>query len=61
KMPYETQAEMDAVVGRLEDNTFIKQQRAELEKYKELVAGVKDRFTIGGGKVGIGKGSVKVG
>jgi hypothetical protein len=33
-MPYENQQEMDNVVGRFEDNSFIKQQNEELETYK---------------------------
>ncbi|MDQ6814742.1 MAG: DUF4954 family protein, partial [Bacteroidota bacterium] len=37
KMPFENQKEMDAVVGRLEDNTFISQQREELDNYKKQV------------------------
>jgi len=35
KMPFETQEEMDAVIGKLEDNSFISQQREELEKYRQ--------------------------
>lgn len=37
KMPYENQEEMDAVVGKLEDNSFIKQQKDELENYKKQI------------------------
>jgi hypothetical protein len=37
EMPYQTREEMDAVVGKLEDNSFIKQQREELEHYKKEV------------------------
>lgn len=33
KMMYDTQAEMDQVIGRFEDNVFIKHQKAELEIY----------------------------
>lgn len=33
KMPFENQQEMDAVVGKLENNSFIKQQRESLETY----------------------------
>jgi hypothetical protein len=44
KMPYESQEEMDAVVGKLEDNSFIKQQMEELQKYKEAVASVKKQM-----------------
>lgn len=41
KMPYDTMEEMTAVVGTLEDNTFIKQQQEELEKFKKQVANLK--------------------
>lgn len=34
KMSYRNQQEMDAVVGKFEDNSFIKQQKEELEKYR---------------------------
>jgi hypothetical protein len=37
KMPYRNQQEMDAVVGKLEDNSFILQQREELKKYKKEI------------------------
>lgn len=33
-MPFENQQEMDAVIGKFDDNSFIKQQMEELEKYK---------------------------
>ena len=41
KMPYENQEEMDEVIGRLEDNSFIKQQQQELENYKKHVENIK--------------------
>jgi len=37
KMTYETEAEMDAVVGKLEDNSFIKQTQEDLLMYKQKV------------------------
>lgn len=37
KMTYETEAEMDAVVGKLEDNSFIKQTQEDLLVYKQKV------------------------
>jgi hypothetical protein len=37
KMTYETEAEMDAVVGKLEDNSFIKQTQEDLIVYKQKV------------------------
>lgn len=35
KIPYSNQQEMNEVVGKLEDNSFIQQQNEELEKYKK--------------------------
>ncbi len=37
KMVFETKKEMDIVIGRLEDNSFIKNQEAEMKTYKEKV------------------------
>lgn len=37
KMTYENDAEMDAVVGKLEDNSFIQQTIADLKDYKKQV------------------------
>ncbi len=37
KMVYETDAEMDAVIGKFEENSFIKQQKEYLIKYKAKV------------------------
>ncbi|WP_343691958.1 DUF4954 family protein [Chitinophaga sp.] len=37
KMTYETEAEMNAVVGKLEDNSFIKQTQEDLLVYKQKV------------------------
>lgn len=36
-MTYENEAEMNAVVGKLEDNSFIKQTQEELVTYKQKV------------------------
>jgi hypothetical protein len=41
KMVYDTNEEMDAVIGKLEDNSFIKQQREDLEKYVERANNIK--------------------
>ncbi len=35
KMVYDTQAEMDKVVGKFEENTFVQQQLGELDAYKK--------------------------
>lgn len=45
KMVYDTTAEMNAVVGRLEDNSFIKDQVAELKIYKKEMAAIKKQFS----------------
>lgn len=37
KMVYENQQEMDAVMGKIEDNQFIQQQYAELDSFKKEV------------------------
>lgn len=38
KMVYETSAEMEAVVGKLQDNDFVKMMQAEAAQYREKVA-----------------------
>ena len=37
KMVYETAEEMNAVVGKLESNSFIRQELSELNKYKKKI------------------------
>lgn len=44
KMVYDTTAEMNAVIGKLEDNSFIKDQVAELKVYKKEIAALKKQF-----------------
>lgn len=44
KMVYDTTAEMNAVVGKLEDNSFIKDQVAELKIFKKEIAALKKQF-----------------
>ena len=46
KIPYETTEEMNNVVGKLEDNSFIKQQRTELEKYLQRIAKMKEECEL---------------
>ncbi len=41
KLVYDTNEEMNKVIGKLEDNSFIKQTQVELTKYKELIAAAK--------------------
>jgi hypothetical protein len=41
KMVYETQEEMDKVMGRLRDNSFINEQTAALEEFRHRIANLK--------------------
>lgn len=45
KMVYETTAEMNKVLGKLEDNSFIKQEKAALEQYKKTIASLSKKFS----------------
>ena len=40
-MVYENQAEMNAIVGDLNDNSFIAEQEAELKKLKAFIVEIK--------------------
>lgn len=40
QMSYSNQKEMDQVIGKIQDNSFIKQQDEEFEKYKRKIEGV---------------------
>lgn len=44
KMVYETTAEMNKVIGKLEDNSFIKQERATLDEYKRTITTLSKKF-----------------
>jgi hypothetical protein len=44
KMVYESQDEMNAVVGKIEDNHFIQHQFKELEEFKKTVKGLVQKF-----------------
>ncbi|TKK68288.1 DUF4954 family protein [Ilyomonas limi] len=44
KMVYESELEMEKVVGRLEDNSFILQQAKEVEAFKNKVAELKEKL-----------------
>lgn len=44
KMVYDNDHEMEAVVGKLEDNAFIKQQFEELEATRKWIAGLQRNF-----------------
>lgn len=41
KLVYDNDEEMNQVLGRLEDNSFIRQTEAELQQYKEQLSGMK--------------------
>ena len=44
KMVYENQEEMNAVVGKIEDNQFIQEQFKELENFKKTVKGLMKKM-----------------
>ncbi|MDE3236645.1 MAG: DUF4954 family protein [Bacteroidota bacterium] len=44
KMVYDNQDEMNNVVGKLEENSFIKQQQAELEQFKKQITVLKKKL-----------------
>jgi hypothetical protein len=44
RMIYDTQEEMNQIVGSLEDNTFINHQKQEMEQFKKQVAALKRKL-----------------
>lgn len=46
KMLYDTTAEMNKVIGKLEDNVFIQQQYAELDKVKKQVKSLVRKYKL---------------
>jgi hypothetical protein len=46
KMVYDSQKQMDKVLGKLEDNSFIKQQEAEFLKFKRQVSKLVKLFKL---------------
>ncbi|MGE5106743.1 MAG: DUF4954 family protein, partial [Sphingobacteriales bacterium] len=46
KMVYESDSEMNAVIGKLSDNSFIKQQKIELEEFKKQVNALIKKFKL---------------
>jgi NDP-sugar pyrophosphorylase family protein len=46
KMVYENKAEMDKVIGKLEDNVFINQQKEELKLFKKKVSNLVKTFQL---------------
>jgi Domain of unknown function (DUF4954) len=46
KMVYETQQQMDKVLGKLDENTFVNQQEKEFEKFKKDVNTIVELFKL---------------
>ncbi len=46
QMVYESQKDMEKIVGRLKDNTFINQQQEELAQFKKQVAAIIKSFSV---------------
>ena len=46
KMVYDTKKEMEKVIGKIEDNTFIQQQLGELDSFKKKVKGIVKKFEL---------------
>ena len=46
KMVYETKKEMDAVIGRLDENSFIKSQQKEMKDYRERAKSFSIKFKL---------------
>jgi hypothetical protein len=46
KMVYESEKEMEKVIGKLKDNSFILQQQEELESFKKRVGAITDKLGI---------------
>jgi hypothetical protein len=44
-MVYETEKEMEKVIGALKDNSFIKEQQASLSVFREKVNTIKQQFS----------------
>lgn len=49
KMVYETEKEMEKVIGSLKDNSFILQQKEEQETFRKEIARLQKRFTTAKG------------
>jgi hypothetical protein len=46
KMVYDSAKEMDKVIGKLKDNSFILHQQEELKQFKKQAAGILKRFKL---------------
>ena len=44
QMVYNNKEEMDEVIGKLDDNIFIKQQKEQLETLKNKIASIQHNF-----------------
>jgi hypothetical protein len=44
KMVFDSVKEMEKVIGRLKDNSFITQQQQELKIFRQLAASIEKRF-----------------
>jgi hypothetical protein len=45
-MVYDSQEEMDIVIGELEENSFIKQETDSLEKFKKSIQVINKDFRL---------------
>jgi hypothetical protein len=45
-MIYNNDAEMEAVIGKLEDNAFIKSQQQELEIFRQQIETLRSRLGL---------------
>jgi hypothetical protein len=46
QMVYETQKEMENVIGKLEDNSFIRQQKNETLRFGNLITDIRERYSL---------------
>jgi hypothetical protein len=46
KMVYDTEKEMDKVLGKLKDNAFINQEQEELKRFKKQIAAIIKNFSL---------------
>ena len=46
KMIYDNDAEMENVIGKLEDNVFIHQQKEELQQFKLQLETIRSKFGL---------------
>ena len=44
KMIYDSEAEMESVIGKLDDNVFIKQQQEELKSFQKQIEAIQLQF-----------------